>query len=421
MRTKVNRTRVIWSGILLVILYLVFESLIHALILDEGFHQVILTPGVHEGWHRLALACLLFIFGIYAQYNINKLQEAKKKVKSAYSELDKTNKELEQIFQTAADGMRIVDKDFNILRINKTLLKMSGASKNEAINQKCYETFKGDFCFTNKCPLKQILNGNEYVELEVEKEGKNGRKIPCLVTATPFRDGDGKIIGIVEDFKDLSILKNAEKALKESEKEYRTVVENASEGIVVTQDGMLKFVNDAASKISGYSKEELLSTPFMEFVHPEDRELVKEHHRKRIKGEEGPIPYKMRVVSKKGDIIWLRNNGVLIDWEGKPATLNFLTDITEQKKAEENSKTAIEQLVDNLKQFDKSADRLRNPLAIITSALELKEMYDTNHILNIVDEQTKRIEKELDKLREEEIKTYELVKPTLESKYQNPR
>jgi len=203
--------------------------------------------------------------------------------------------------------------------------------------------------------------------------------------------------------------------VKRSEKDYRLVVENANEGIIVAQDGMLKFVNDAASRISGYSREELFSTPFMEFVHPEDRKIVKEHSIG-SRGNEEPENYEMRIVNKKGDIIWLRNSSVIIEWDGKPATLNFLTDITKQKKAEENWKKAYEQLITNLQQFDKSADRLRNPLAVIMSSLEMIEDYGMNRFLKIVHEETNKLKKRLDELREEEIKTYSLVEPILDKK-----
>lgn len=70
----------------------------------------------------------------------------------------------------------------------------------------------------------------------------------------------------------------------------------------------------------------------------------------------------------------------------------------------------MEQLAQNLTQFDKSADRPRNPLAIIMSSLELKNEYENEELLEIVGEQVKRIKEELDNLRLEENKTFELTK-----------
>jgi len=90
--------------------------------------------------------------------------------------------------------------------------------------------------------------------------------------------------------------------------------------------------------------------------------------------------------------------------------------VLEHRKLEKNRLDAIEQLLNNLKTFDKSADRLRNPLAVITSSLEMMEFYGKDRVLEIVDEQTNIIKKRLDELRDEEIKTYELVKPTMDNR-----
>ena len=84
-----------------------------------------------------------------------------------------------------------------------------------------------------------------------------------------------------------------------------------------------------------YSKEELLSIPFVEFIHPEDRELVVGQHRKRIHGEEAETRYQYRVLCKDKSLRWVEMNSVLIEWQGKPATLNFQTDITKRKQSED--------------------------------------------------------------------------------------
>jgi len=123
----------------------------------------------------------------------------------------------------------------------------------------------------------------------------------------------------------------AEKALRESENRYRAVIENATEGIVVTQDRKLQFVNPQFIVIMGYSEKELTSRPFIEFVHPDHREQLRGIQIKRLKGEEVPSVYEFRVVDKQGNTKWLENKGVLIEWGGSPATLNFLRDITERK------------------------------------------------------------------------------------------
>jgi PAS domain S-box-containing protein len=137
----------------------------------------------------------------------------------------------------------------------------------------------------------------------------------------------------------------ARNALRESEEKYRTLVENANDGIIVVQDEMLKFVNSRAAEIVGFLEPELTYSPFAEFIHPDDRGMVAEHHIKRLKGEEELETYDFRVLDKGGKVKWLRNRGVIIQWEGRPATLNFLTDITEIRKAEEHIHILSQELI----------------------------------------------------------------------------
>jgi PAS domain S-box-containing protein len=129
--------------------------------------------------------------------------------------------------------------------------------------------------------------------------------------------------------------KQTEEALRLSEEKYRLVVENAKEAIVITQDVKLVFVNRAGEDMIGYSKEILTSKPFTEFIHPDDRNMVVDHHIRRIKGEEVPDIYSFRVVSQDGTVKWVELNAAVIQWKERPATLNFLNDITDRKQAEE--------------------------------------------------------------------------------------
>jgi PAS domain S-box-containing protein len=150
---------------------------------------------------------------------------------------------------------------------------------------------------------------------------------------------------------DITERKKAEEALKESEEKYRLLVENANEAIFVIQDGMLRFFNIKNIELIGYSKEELTSTPFINFVHPDDREVVLGRYLKRIRSEEPPGVNVFRVIDKAGNIKWAEVNSVLISWEGRPATLNFLNDITERKQAEEALRESEERyrtILDNI-------------------------------------------------------------------------
>ena len=127
----------------------------------------------------------------------------------------------------------------------------------------------------------------------------------------------------------------SEEELRETEERYRILVENANEIILVAQDGMLKYANPKTTEITGYSAEELTAGPFTDFIHPEDREAIVDLHLKRIKGEEVPNIYVFRAIDRDGNTKWMRINAALISWEGRPAVLSLITDVSEQKRVEQ--------------------------------------------------------------------------------------
>jgi len=202
-------------GIGLGVIFWVLESAAHILVFqDDTFLKQIYSPEPHEIWMRFTVVGMFISFGVCSQWIVNARKRAEEAAKLA-------NIELTQIFETAADAMRIVDKDFNVLRVNETFSSLSGINRENAIGKKCYEVFYGPLCKTPACPLTRILNNEDRVECDSDKLRKDGTKIPCIVTATPFRGPDGELIGIVEDFKDISNRKRAEEKLIESRKSLR--------------------------------------------------------------------------------------------------------------------------------------------------------------------------------------------------------
>ncbi len=146
-----------------------------------------------------------------------------------------------------------------------------------------------------------IEGRREFFEIEYRMKAKNGEwrwilgRGKCIA-----RDEQGHALRMVGTHVDITDRKRAEEALRASEEKYRQVVENAHDAIFIAQDGFIKFPNPRLAIISGYSLEELTDKPFLEFVHPDDRELVATTHQKRMQGEEVPSTYSFRAVNKSG-------------------------------------------------------------------------------------------------------------------------
>lgn len=184
--------------------------------------------------------------------------------------------------------------------------------------------------------------------------------------------------------------------LSESEERYRLLVENANEAILVIQDAAVKFVNSRAIASFGYSEEEFRSISILDLVHPEDRGLVTERYLQKIGGDPTPTRYIYRTIHKNGEIQWIENSSVMIRWEGRPATLNLVTNISDRKRMEEaliESERRYRELsiIDDLTQLYNSrhfyhqlkmeidrADRYGQPLAMLFLDLDdFKRFNDT--------------------------------------------
>ncbi len=182
---------------------------------------------------------------------------------------------------------------------------------------------------------------------------------------------EDNILGRVWSFRDITGRKRAEDALRKSEEQYQTLVENANEAILVIQDGMVKFVNSKASESFGYTEQELLSTPIFELIHPEDRDAVIERYRQKIHGDTRHTLNTYRTIHKSGKTQWIEISSVKIEWEGRPATLNLVTNITERLRAEEEKQSLIERL--------NRAEKMES-LGILAGGVA----HDLNNVLGIV-------------------------------------
>jgi PAS domain S-box-containing protein len=130
--------------------------------------------------------------------------------------------------------------------------------------------------------------------------------------------------------------KQAGQALEKSERDYRHLIEHANEAIFVVQDERFVMINPRSAGLSGYKEEEILGQPFSRFVHPEDRDVLLAHFRRRMAGDQSVTShYTFRICRKDGAIRWVELSVVAITWDDHPAILNFMTDVTDRRQAED--------------------------------------------------------------------------------------
>jgi PAS domain S-box-containing protein len=137
---------------------------------------------------------------------------------------------------------------------------------------------------------------------------------------------------------EINLRKKIETQLNENKERYELLINHANEAICVAQDGILKFVNPKLCEILKYDEKELLSQPFITFIHPDDRNLVLNRYNNRINGKKVPSEYTFRLIDSNEHIHWIEIHVARFLWDGRPATVNFLNEITDkiytQKKYE---------------------------------------------------------------------------------------
>ncbi|MFA5401205.1 MAG: PAS domain S-box protein [Dehalococcoidia bacterium] len=130
--------------------------------------------------------------------------------------------------------------------------------------------------------------------------------------------------------------------LLESEEKYGTLVNEASDGVAIVQDGVFQFANKIFEKISGYAPAEAIGMPLLNFIAPEYRDVVGERYRERMAGKEPPPTYEVQIQCKDGTIKDTEISTSLVHLHGKPAVMAIGRDITERKAMEQKLRESEE-------------------------------------------------------------------------------
>ncbi len=149
-----------------------------------------------------------------------------------------------------------------------------------------------------------------------------------LTTKTPYRDQDGRVVGIVGMARDITDRKRTEDALKESEERFRILSGATFEAIVIHADDMILDVNQAAIEQTGYSRDEVIGRPVLDFFPPEAHVAVREAIRQPVVER-----YETKLRLKDGELRTVQIKARTMELHGRSARVATIMDITEQKRA----------------------------------------------------------------------------------------
>ena len=159
---------------------------------------------------------------------------------------------------------------------------------------------------------------------------------------------DGRAVGTSGVLTDITELKSADESLRESEHRYRDLVENLNDVICsLDENGVITYISPVVESYYGYTVDEIIGKNFIDFIYEEDRRRIIEGFQRSLEDVNRAAEY--RAVTKEGLLRWFRVSGRMIYEEGKPKELHgVLTDITEQKRAEEAYKTLVDNSLQGL-------------------------------------------------------------------------
>lgn len=331
-------------------IYKSIKKLVPAIYQIMGIKSVMIVPLVSNG----ESIGIIDIGGriLYKEDDIDRMMTISREItavlkrKSIEDELSHTNKELNILLEMNIEGVRFIDKDFNVLKVNKKFCNIAGVNEKTNLARKCYLVFRTLDCHKPTCALKQILDGSTKVRREINVNRIDGKTIPCILTAIPLKDTGGNVIGIVENFYDISDVMEAEKSLIESRKKYRELADTLDVMVVdLDTKGKIAYANREAFDKTGYTKKDLnRGFNIMNMVIPTDKVKVAVNFIKLLTGKKSRKTSVYKVKRRDGTTFpAVVHPNYLLDGKGKITGIRVvLVDLTDIEVAEKKVKESEE-------------------------------------------------------------------------------
>jgi PAS domain S-box-containing protein len=354
---------------------------------EEGLKGLGVIPVIHDG---RAVACLNIASHVFDEipFNARSVVEAIAADLGTFiahivdrEALKESEERYHALFFGTTNPILVKDMEGNYIDGNDAALAFLECTREEFLAMNVKNTLPPYLDEEWYANLRKIWETGGTVERDYYVWGK----IKVLeLTLTPLQLRGRKIVfGIGRD---VTERKKAEKEIRESEEKYRLLVESANEAIAVVQDSTVKYVNDRTFEIMLHTREDFLSRPFIEFIHPDDKQMVMGYYTAWVNHERVPSLYPFRFIDKDGSIKWAEIRATTFKWEGRPAVLVLMTDITERQRAAEALKQSEERyrlLAENSLDVIWTVDLDLKPL-YISPSIELYTGLKAEEVMQIV-------------------------------------
>lgn len=252
--------------------------------------------------------------------------------------------EYRDLVETIQEGIWNIDTDGFTTYVNPKMAEMLELTPDEMIGKHLFDFMDTEAVEHAKTQMARRASGiKEQHEFTFQKKG--GEPLEVLLETTPLYDDEGAYNGALAAVIDITRRKETERRLRESERKYRTVVEELQEGLgLVDEDENILFANPAFCRIFGYTSEELTSMNLEKVVSESHFKRLEEETVRRKKNESST--YEIKITRKDGDLrdIKVRAAPIFNEHGNFQATLGLVRDITEEKKIRESERRSREKL-----------------------------------------------------------------------------
>lgn len=253
---------------------------------------------------------------------------------------------LQSVLDSISDGVAVADESGRLVLFNPAaawILGSDATGERAGPPSRWSERFglflpddSGPFP-TERLPLVRAMAG-ESVDGEEMLVRRPGRTQPVFISvdARPLRDASGRVKGAVAAFRDVTLRKASEEALRRSEERYRELFENANDVVYThTLTGQITSFNKAGETITGYTREEARELNVTDLVAPEYRARALAMTERKLAGL-GSTTYEIEILAKDGRRVLLEVSTRLIHEGGKPVGVQGIArDVTERKRNQE--------------------------------------------------------------------------------------
>ncbi len=255
--------------------------------------------------------------------------------KKAESMLAEREAFLSNIIDSIQDGISILDEELRVIRVNPVMERWL-SNRGPLVGRICHEAYNGRSEPCEPCPALETLKTGKPGFKIYSKPLNNSVRWLEIYTYPLYDPQTSHIAGVIENIRDVTERKWAEDAVIAAEEKFRSLVEQSLVGTYIIQDGNFVYVNPKMAEIFGYTREELTAgMSHLDLTAVQDKPLAAENVRRRNAGEIQSVQYEFQGLRKDGTKNHIEVYGTSIEYEGKPAIIGTLLDVTARSLAQE--------------------------------------------------------------------------------------